>query len=409
MTPPITVLYLDHTAKWSGGEIALLRTLEALDRTRVNPIVVLAEEGPFRERLEAAGIEVHVLPLSEKVREVRKDSLGAAAIAGHLGTLTALFRYAVRVGRFARSCGASVLHCNSLKSDFYGALAGRVARIPVIWHVRDHIDPAYLPAPAVKLVRALARSLPAGVVTNSDSTTEKLFPAGRGKQRVWTVYDGLSAHERTTPKPALGAPFRNHPPRVGMVGRIVRWKGQHVFLEAAAKLTAEGIDARYVIVGSPLFGEQEYETELHRMAEPMGDKVVFRGFQSDIPGILRNLDILIHASISPEPFGQVVIEGMAEGLPVIASDGGGVREIMAEGNPGLVTPMGDASALAASLSALLRDPARANTLARAGWERVRSSFTAERSARGVEAVYDELLSGRRPAADVAAAPPAGKR
>ena len=396
---PRTVVYLDHTAKWSGGEIALLRTLTALDRSKVHPILLLSEEGPFHARLQEAGIESHVLPLSERVREIRKDSLGTRAIVGHVGTLVGLLRYAQCVAHFAREQNAVLLHCNSLKSDFYGALAGRLARLPVVWHVRDHIDPTYLPGPAVRLFRALARRVPAGVLTNSESTTGKLFPygvpAGKRSPLVRTVYDGLMNSELTTPPPPANTEFRHDPPRVGMVGRIVAWKGQHVFLDAARRLTEQGQKAQYVIVGAPLFGEQDYEAELHRQAETVGARVEFLGFQSDIPHILRNLDILVHASTSPEPFGQVVIEGMAEGVPVVASDGGGVREI-AEGQEtdapvALLTPMGDANALADAVGDLLRDPVRARAMGHAGWERVRERFTAARSARGVEAFYDELL------------------
>jgi len=389
---PHTIVFLDHTAKWSGGEIALLRTLEAVDRSRINPIVVLAEDGPFRTRLEAAGIETHVLPLSEKVREIRKDSLGAAAIIGHLGTAIGLLRYAGKVARFARQHGAAALHCNSLKSDFYGALAGRVAHLPVVWHVRDHIDPNYLPDPAVKLFRAMARSVPRAVVTNSDSTTEKLYPGGVPNGRIAvTIYDGLADRELTAPEPTAQT-FRNDPPRVGMVGRIVEWKGQNIFLQAALLLRERGISARYVIVGAPLFGEQAFEAELHRMAEPLGESVEFLGFQSDVPAILRNLDILIHASVTPEPFGQVVIEGMAEGLPVIASDGGGVREIMATpGVDGMLTPMGNAPALADALGELLGDPLRAHQMAVGGWRRVRAAFTARQTASGLADLYDRIL------------------
>lgn len=394
---PRTIVYLDHTAKWSGGEIALLRSLEALDQTRVDPVVVLASDGPFAERLREAGIETHILPLGEDLREVRKDSLGARGIFKHAGSALGLLRYAGRVARFARQRGAVLLHCNSLKSDIYGAAAGRIARLPVLWHVRDHISPGYLPGPAVKLFRTLARRVPSYVVTNSASTTEELFPGGAADpRRCRAVNDGLSDSELTAPEPPVRDAWRHNPPRIGMVGRLVEWKGQHVFLEAAKRLTEAGMEARYVLIGAPLFGEEDYEARLREQAVGLGDRVEFTGFRTDVAALLRDLDILVHASITPEPFGQVVIEGMAEGLPVVASDGGGVREIVRNGVNGVLTPMGDAGALADALSALLRDPARASGIARAGWRNVRENFTAAHSARGLEAVYDVMLSAAGP-------------
>jgi glycosyltransferase involved in cell wall biosynthesis len=392
--PPV-VLYLDHTAKWSGGEIALLRTLEAIDRTRVTPVVALASEGPFADRLREAKIETHILPLAENLREVRKGSLGGGAVFSKIGAAAAYAGYARTVAAYARKRGAAIIHCNSLKSDIYGALAGQIARVPVIWHVRDHIDPSYLPGPAVRGFRALARLWPAFVITNSESTREKLFFDGPGKVACRSIHDGLGDHELTSPPPPVGAGWKNAPPRVGIVGRLVEWKGQHVFLEAARKVVEGGRDARFVLIGGALFGENDFEERLKETARPLGDRVEFLGFRTDVPELLRGLDVCVHASTTPEPFGQVVIEAMAEGLPVIASDGGGVREIIENGETGLLTPMKDADALAAAIRSLLDDPARANRLARAGHARVRAEFTAAKNARRIEAVYDEILAKTR--------------
>lgn len=390
--PPIVVVYLDHTAKWSGGEIALLRTLEALDRRRVQPIVLLGEEGPFAEKVRALKIETEVLPLDGRAREVRKDSLGAGALLRHAGSAVAFLGYAGKVAAFARQKGASVLHCNSLKSDIYGAIAGRQAGVPVVWHVRDHIDPTYLPGAAVKGFRALAKRLPSYVITNSDSTTAKLFPTGAGKQRCRVAYDGLADWELTSPEPVVTGKWKNDPPRIGIIGRIVEWKGQHIFLEAARKLTEAGHNATFVVIGGPLFGEQDFERTLKEQAAPLGDRVEFLGFRRDVPELLRSLDIMVHASTTPEPFGQVVIEGMAEGLPVIGSNGGGVREIITDGVNGLLTPMGDADALAEAIRNLLQNPIQAQTMGIVGWKHIRKNFTAERNARTIEAVYDDMTN-----------------
>jgi glycosyltransferase involved in cell wall biosynthesis len=174
----------------------------------------------------------------------------------------------------------------------------------------------------------------------------------------------------------------------------VEWKGQHIFLEAAKRVLASGIKAQFVLIGGALFGETDYEAKLKEMATPLGNRVEFLGFRNDVPDLLRGLDIMVHASISPEPFGQVVIEAMAEGVPVIGSDGGGVREIITHGNDGLLSPMGDAEALAKTLLGLLQNPAQANQLARGGYATVRQRFTATNNARQIEEVYTQMLTHR---------------
>ncbi len=400
---PMVVLYLDHTAALSGGEIALLRLLEALDRTVVRPVVVLADAGPLVARLTALGVETRIVPLGAQVRELRKDTLGFGSLK--VGAVLATFFYALRIAWLARRTGARIIHSNSLKSDIYGGLAGLLARCPVIWHVRDHINPAYLPNLAVRAFRLLAAWLPTFVIANSESTLGELHldrqqpaaivPSGL-RLRSEVVHDGLTREldPAATPLGAAGRAW-HRPVRIGLVGRIARWKGQHIFLEAARLVRAAGHEAEFWIVGAPLFGEESYEQELRAQAdrEQLGSVVRFLGFCPNVTETLRELDLLVHASITPEPFGQVVIEGMAEGLPVIATNGGGVREIIHHEKNGLLVPMDDAAALAESLCALLNDCARARRLGTAGYHWVRRHFTAEQSARKIERIYRTVLAG----------------
>jgi glycosyltransferase involved in cell wall biosynthesis len=386
---PIRVLYLDHTATLSGGELALARLLSALDRTRVEPLVVLAEEGPLSGLLEQQSVETAVIPLGREVRQVRKDALGLAGLVGQVGSLGALWRYARRIARFARQRRVDLIYTNSLKSDFYGALAARLAGVPVVWHIRDRIERRYLPAPAVWLVRLLAAYLPVCVVANSASTLEALrLPAGR---RTAVIASGLT---REYIERCSGDRGSNPVPRIGIIGRIAPWKGQDVFLEAAAQLLEAGLRAQFVIAGSVMFGEQAFEQRLHGLASQLGiaEQVDFLGF-SDVPTVLRTLDVMVHASKTPEPFGQVIIEGLAAGIPVVATDGGGAREIIESGRTGLLVPMGDETALAEALRQLVSRPEYARSLAAAGRRYVLEHFTIERSARRSEALYEELVRG----------------
>ncbi len=149
-----------------------------------------------------------------------------------------------------------------------------------------------------------------------------------------------------------------------------------------------------MIAGGALFGEDAYEAEVKAQAErdlPPGT-IEWRGNVGDVPALLTAIDILIHASITPEPFGQVIIEGMAAGLPVIATRGGGVPETVESGRTGLLVPMGDANALAEALLTVLRDPKTATQIGRNGWHEVRERFLPSRTAGQIEAVYETLLS-----------------
>jgi len=182
--------------------------------------------------------------------------------------------------------------------------------------------------------------------------------------------------------------------RIGMVGRLAPWKGQHVFLDGFTRAFGRGSESA-VVVGAPLFGEDWYEADLRRRAQVLGlnGRIVFAGFREDIWTALGEIDILVHASVTPEPFGQVVVEGMSAGLPVVATAAGGPAEIIEDGVDGLLYPAGDADALASRLRGLADDPGLRSRLGAAARESSKR-FTAEAAADRVTWVYERVLARR---------------
>ena len=284
------------------------------------------------------------------------------------------------------------MHTNSLKSALYGGLAAHLAGIPVVWHVRDRIASDYMPGLAVRLVRALSRRLPEAILIDSRAVLHTLGPLP-----VATV----AAVVPSPIEPGLldVQSIRNGGPlRVGMVGRLAPWKGQHVFLEAFARAFAGG-EEEAVVVGSAFFSEEEiaYESSLRDMVLRLGleHRVRFAGFVEDVASEMVKMDIVVHASVVPEPFGQVVVEAMALGLPVIASGAGGPAEVVSDGVDGLLHPPGDVEALTAALKRLASDPGLRRRLGTAGRERARQ-FTPSVVAPQIMAVYERLLGPRWP-------------
>jgi len=394
----LRVCYLDHTSKLSGGEIALARLLETIDRNAIDPWVILAEDGGLAERLRSAGIRVDIIPLSDTVLDVRKDSV-ESGIFGKVGLIFQVLAYGFKVAALIRTQPVDIIHTNSLKSDIYGMLVSRLCRVPLIWHIRDHIDVTYLPAFAVNMMRFLAARVPSFVIANSQSTLDQLHlavakpgavvPSGVDPHGE-VVYDGIASGI----PPLASETASNGPLRIAIVGRLAGWKGQHIFLDAAANLVEAGIDAQFLIAGTAMFGEDDYVAELHSQIDRLGlqGKVQFLGHVDPIETFLPTVNILVHASTSPEPFGQVVIEGMAAGIPVVATDGGGVKETVVHGETGLLVPMGNAQALADALRMLIDRPELRAKLSSKGRQRVLRHFTASITARKVERVYREVLT-----------------
>jgi glycosyltransferase involved in cell wall biosynthesis len=415
----LRVVYLDHVARLSGGEIALMRLLTHFEN--VDPHVILGEDGPLADRLTQLGISVEVLPIASSARDLRRDAVrpGAASPFAGLHTLAYTARLALRL----RALAPDLVHTNSLKAGVYGSLAAKTAGVPVVWHVRDRIAEDYIPAPAVRLIRLLIRRFADGVIANSPATLQTLPPDVRG-ELSWVIPASVQAppHMRGGPRPAdptdppgatdptdaTGATDPTSPTirtgdspgpgsspiTFGMLGRIAPWKGQDLFLKAFAAAFPDGPE-RAVIVGSPMFGEESYERELRDLPAKLGiaGRVEFRGFREDVWPELAAMDVLVHASIIPEPFGTVVLEGMAAGLPVIAPDEGGPVTVIADGQTGHLFKSRDSDSLAASMRALAADPAgrrRLGDAARSAAEDYDPRVVAGR----LERVYESVLAVR---------------
>lgn len=377
------VVVVDHCGRLSGAEIAIVRLLPSFQRYRAH--VILAEDGPLRDSLIEAGVSVEVLPMSPVTRDLRRESLarGVPPLRAAAGAA----QYVLALRRRLRRLQPRLVHINSLKSGYYGSVAARLAGVPVLWHARDRVAPDYLPTPAVHLTRWMISGLAAGVVANSEATMVTIR-VGTGRRRVHRViYDPYRA--KLPPRPRSGGMGFV----VGMVGRLSPWKGQHVLLDAVGQARREIPGLRVVLVGDALFGEHGYAAELRtRCAAPDLEGVVeMVGFQADVEHVLRGFDVLVHASTVPEPFGQVVVEGMAAGLPVVATDAGGPREIIEGGVTGLLVPPGDPAALAQTLVTLAKDADRRRRIGAAA-AAAAARFDPTGIASEFESVYDEVIA-----------------
>jgi glycosyltransferase involved in cell wall biosynthesis len=394
---PLRVAFFDHTAKIGGGEIALANLIRNIDRSMVYPIVLLSADGPLVERLRGEA-EVHVLPLEETVAGAAKDSLGWRSLF-RLQESIATLRYIRKVSAFLREMQIDLIHTNSLKADIIGGIAAKRSRIPVVWHVRDRIEPDYLPGSVVRIFRVLSRILPDFVIANSAATL-KTIHLGRKRQGL-AIPSGVVLEERTrvvhdgyeveaADQNVDSGPVR----RVGLVGRISPWKGQHIFIQAAAIVHQEFPKLIFEIIGAALFEERAYEQQLHDLCASLGltNAVKFAGFVEQVSARIAQLEIIVHASTTGEPFGQVIIEGMAAAKPVVATNGGGVPEIVQDGVTGLLVPMGDARKMAEAILYLLKNPELGEQMGARGRVRALDQFTIHQTARKVEAVYKEVLA-----------------
>jgi glycosyltransferase involved in cell wall biosynthesis len=196
------------------------------------------------------------------------------------------------------------------------------------------------------------------VIAISQATHQAFVACGGDPRRVVLVPNGIDTArfagiEALDVAALRGGMAPADAPVVGLFGRITPWKGQHVLISALPDLP--GVHA--LIVGDALFGEIAYRHALRALAERLGvaERVHWLGHRSDIPTLMRMVDLVVHTSVAPEPFGRVIVEALLAGRPVLASDQGGPREVLGEESPWLVAPE-NPPALAGAIRGLLATP-----------------------------------------------------
>ncbi len=335
--------------------------------------VALFQTGPLHEYLCDHGYDTTVVALPSSLQAVtRQAGLGRA-----LRSVPAMAGLVRRIIVQARS--HDVIYANSQKALVVSALAGFIARRPVIWHLRDILTGEHFSAHHIAAVTWLSRFLVTRVLANSEATAGALRRAGGPGGAIHVCYPGIDpapfevARETDpeTTRSSLNIP--PGAPLVGVFSRISPWKGQHVLIRAATMVPRMHV----LVVGTPLFGEQAYLESLQAQVarEHLADRIHFVGFRNDVPQLMHACDVVCHTSTDAEPFGRVIVEAMLSGAAVVATDAGGPREIIRDGVDGILVPPDSAPALARALMGLFDDPDLRRRLAEAGEVRARTAFS----------------------------------
>lgn len=380
----LRVMAINHTSELSGAEIALVRLARNLDRNAVDVSFLLLAPGPLERVLVGEGFAVDVVKVSSLVLTADRASLGRVSARRLLGA-AGLLRSVWKLRRLITEAHVDVVHVNSLKAGFLGGIAARLARVPLVWYVHDRIAGDYLPPRTARFVRLVIGFLPRFVLANSFATFSTL--SQRAQTRGAVAYPGL---EPVSFVPSVCSRSHIDPPIVASIGRISPTKGQDVFIRAAAIVRKSHPSVRFVVAGAAMFNEQEYERQLHSLSRELGldDRLQFLGPVRDVKNLMENVTLVAHTSPVPEPFGQVVIEAMATGAPVVVTDAGGVSEIMRRTGPdlaelGLLVQPGDAVQLANAISRVLEEPRDAEQRAAAAYAQVRDRFPISQTVQAV--------------------------
>jgi glycosyltransferase involved in cell wall biosynthesis len=393
---PTKVLFLEHNIDGTvgGSHFCLLEICRHINRHKFAPVVWFFQENSLVESFRKTGADVIVKrpPASVRFHGNPGTVYGRAVMIGQSAAnlLRVLFWNRTWWENQLRAINVGLVHLNnSALADLDLQLACLRLGIPCVAHQRGY------PAERDWLTVRVARRLKA-VIAISNSVRDDMVGNRLRPSQLKLIFDGIDPERIESIPPAsdlslesFGIPAGSR--LIGIAGNVKRWKGQLVVAQAMAQLHAKFPDLKCLMVGA--VADSEYSSEIVQFCEAAGiqDAVRFAGYQQSPLALMARMDIVLHASIQPEPFGIVVLEAMALGRPVIATRAGGPMDIVEDGRSGLLVAPGDASEMAAAIELLLESDAERRRIGAAGRARVRAHFSARLNAEKLQTVYDTLL------------------
>jgi glycosyltransferase involved in cell wall biosynthesis len=386
------VVYLNPCGQMGGAEICLIDMLVSIRSAQPDwqLYLVVGEDGPLVHEARAVGVEVVVVPLPERlIRLGDSGNTRLGALRSCVRAAAGTVRYVFRLRNILRKLRPDIIHTNGFKMHVLGAWA-HPKTAPVIWHVHDYVSTR----PLMKSLLRIHASRCAAAIGNSNSVVSDIQKVCGAQLETVCIYNGVdlkryspiddSRRDEEADLDSLAGLDRpvEGTIRIGLVATMAHWKGHEVFLRALARLPHD-IAYRAYIIGGAIYRTENSQRTLDEFRElaaklGIGERTAFTGYVTHTDSAIRALDILVHASTQPEPFGRVIAEGMACGRAVICSASGGAAELITEGQDALAHSPGDEVGLSARMMELMLDGELRARLGRDGRITAERRFDARR-------------------------------
>lgn len=375
---PARVLFLHPSNELYGADTSLLYLLRGLDRSRFQPFVILANDleysGLLSKELAQAGIKVASLPIAV----ARRKYLSPTGLPSFLGRVRSSVRL---VSQIIEQEQIDVVHTNTL-AVWTGALAAKRSARPHVWHIRESLES---PKQLVNLMQRFVPSHSVKVVGVSQAVLENILVTPKAREKGVVIYNGkepatwmqASGRERVRAELGIGP----QEVAVGMVARISKMKAPDLCVQAVARLQTYYPHLHCFIAGGPVPGQTDAIDELHQLiaASPAPHRFHLLGERRDAPDLMAAMDILAAPSRYGEGASLTIIQAMFAAKPVVATDVGGNRELVAAGETGFVIASDDVEALAHEIGRLVEQPQLRTAMGLAGQQRALRRFTIDRT------------------------------
>jgi glycosyltransferase involved in cell wall biosynthesis len=386
------ILFFTHAERAGAAEDGLLDLMRKLGGERYENSVLFLTHSPAAALFEDAGFQARTLDTPEHIVSASEsDFFTRGNVLDSLGRVRDARRFKLDAAEFFEDSGADLIFTCAAKAHIIGGLAGREARKPVIWRAGD----CFSNPRARAAVSWLAKSTAGMVICNSKFVAAQ-FRRHRG---IHVVYDGADAEQlRRARAPEavreeLGIP--GGAPVIGMTTPPAPGAGHEVFLRAAARILEDIKEARFIVAGldTPVAGENAFTALLHKLAADYGiqERIIFPGAEMQGRDILNAMDIFVHPSLKPEPFGLDIVEAMLLGKPVVSAATGGPEEIVRHTETGVMIEPSDSVAIARAVVQLIDNPEVARAFGENGLARANELFTREKSTAAIIGLIEKVF------------------
>lgn len=377
------ILFVTHSSKPAGAEFVMLNLLKAFKQ----PGVFLFEDGPLVEYLKENSIDYTIATSNKNMSDIKRDrSLLYSALPLSRNMASLVLQIA------NKSKDYDIIYANSQKAFVLASFASLISRKKLVWHCHDILTGEHFKQAQIRLDIGLAKLRATRIIVPSEACADAIVKAGGSRNSIRVLPNGIATlakddmpvHKHNL-REALGLPEGFI---YGVFSRLAEWKGQHIAIEALKYVPT----AKCLIVGGPQFGEDQYAKSLQRLAVDLGlqDRVIFLGHRTDVPMIMNAIDAFCQPSISAEPFGLTVLEAMRASLPVVATNAGGIPEIIESEVTGLLVPPNDPIALGRAIRSIMHTPDRTSEMVVAARQVVNTKFTIERMLNDIQIIISEI-------------------
>ena len=382
------ILFIHQSAELYGSDKTLLLLLKNLDKNKFKPVVLLPFDGPLKEALENENIEVVIAPVLKLYRKLFTPK----NLIGFFKDIKTAFKI---VNELHKKYQFTLIYSNTL-AVLLGIMFAWKNNIKHLWHVHEIIEKPSLFKKA--FVGLLSLKSNTHIVYNSQAT--KVFWELNKSiiNKGVVIWNGI---EINTPESSTSELFdirKNlflaQPNEIilALVGRISRWKGQMILLDAFNNLVQKNENIKLVFVGAPPPNQEKFQEDLEDRISSfnLNDKVLIIPFQNEIHKIWQAIDIAVVPSTEPEPFGMVAIEAMLAHKPIVGSNHGGLTEIIENNATGFLVTPNSVQDLVIALEKLIQNELLRKEMGEKGYLRVTTAFSVEQYVDSFEKFFEKI-------------------